>query len=166
MTDLPKNQSVRKDDIESLRSILKLYSKIAVVGLSARWYRPSFFAAKYMQEHGYEIIPVNPNYDEILGQKCYAAIEDVPTEIDVVDVFQRAEVVKPIAESAVRVGAKVLWMQLGIENEDAGITATNGGLEVVMNRCMKIEHARLFGGLNFIGVDTAVISSARPKWLP
>lgn len=153
-------------DIRSLRRILRDSGTIAVVGLSATWHRPSYFAAKYMQEHGYKIIPVNPNYAEILGEKCYASIGEVPHEIDIVDVFQRAEAVAPVADAAIEAGAKVLWMQLGIVHEAAARKAADAGLQVVMDRCVKIEHARLFGGLNFIGVDTAVISSARPRPLP
>ena len=151
------------DDIQSLRRILKQNKTIAVVGLSARWYRPSFFAAKYLQEYGYRIIPVNPNYEEVLSERCYPTIEDIPEQVDVVDVFQRSEFVLPIVESAVKIGAHVLWMQLGIYNEKAAVIAHQAGMDVVANRCMKIEHARLFGGLNFIGVDTKVISSERPR---
>lgn len=153
------------DDIKSLSRILQDNRTIAVVGLSAKWYRPSFFAAKYMQEHGYRIVPVNPNYDEILGEACYPSLEKIPFQIDVVDVFQRAEFVFPIAESAVAIGAKVFWMQLGIENLEAAKMTHEAGMDAVMNRCMKIEHARLFGGLNFIGVDTKVISATRPRWV-
>ncbi len=153
------------EDIQSLRRILSKNKTIAVVGLSARWYRPSYFAAKYLQEYGYRVIPVNPNYDEILGEKCYASVEDVPEPIDVVDVFQRSDAVLPIAESAVAVNAKVLWMQLGIYNEQATRLAFEAGMDIVANRCMKIEHARLFGGLNFIGVNTNIISSQRPRWI-
>ena len=153
------------DDIPSLRRILKSNQTIAVVGLSARWYRPSFFAAKYLQEYGYRIIPVNPNYDEILGEKCYPILEDIPDPVDVVDVFQRPEFTVPIAQSAVNIGAKVFWLQLEIVNDEAAKVASSAGLEVVADKCMKIEHARLFGGLNFIGVDTKVISSSRPKWV-
>lgn len=153
------------DDIQSLRRILKEYRTIAMVGLSERWYRPSHFAAKYLQEYGYRVIPVNPNYDSVLGEKCYARLEDIPEPIDVVDVFQRSEQVLPVAESAVAINAKALWLQLGIFNDEAAKLAVDAGLEVVIDRCMKIEHARLFGGLNFIGVDTKVISSARSTWL-
>ena len=151
------------DDIRSLREILSQNKTIAVVGLSARWYRPSFFAAKYLQGYGYNVIPVNPNYDEILGEKCYPSVEDIPQAVDVVDVFQRSDSVLPVAKSAVKVGAKVLWMQLGIYNGESARLAYDAGMKVVANRCMKIEHARLFGGLNFIGVDTKVISSDRPR---
>jgi predicted CoA-binding protein len=154
------------DDIETLRRILKGNHTIAVVGLSANWYRPSFFAAKYLQDHGYRIIPVNPAYKEVLGERCYPGLLEIPEPVDVVDIFRKPEDVPPIVEDAIKIGAKVVWMQLGIVNEEAAKRAEEAGLEVVMNRCMKIEHARLFGGLNFIGVYTGVISSKRPRWLP
>ncbi len=153
------------DDIPSLCRILKDYKTIAIVGLSAKWYRPSFFAAKYLQEYGYRVIPVNPYYDKVLGEVCYPSLEKIPFEVDVVDVFQRTEFLPPIAKSAASIGAKVLWMQLGIENLEAAKIAHSAGMEVVVNRCMKIEHARFFGGLNFIGVDTGVVSSTRPRWV-
>lgn len=152
-------------DIETLRRILGESRVIAMVGLSANWWRPSFFAAKYLQDHGYRIIPVNPNYEEILGEPCFPTLEDIQEPIDVVDVFQRSAVTPPIAKSAVRINARVLWLQLGVVNMEAASIATQGGLEVVMDRCMKIEHGRLFGGLGLLGVATNVISSKRPKWL-
>ena len=152
-------------DIDGLRRILTENKTIAVVGLSANWWRPSFFAAKYMQDHGYRIIPVNPNYDQILGEKCYDRIEDIPDSVDVVDIFQRPEVTPALAQSAVAIGAGVFWMQIGVVNDESARIAESGGLEVVMNRCVKIEHARLLGGLNLIGVNTGVISSRRPRWL-
>jgi len=149
-------------DIPTLRKVLQDNKVIAVVGLSARWYRPSFFAAKYLQEKGYRIIPVNPNYNEILGEKCYPDLSSIPEPVDVVDIFQRSESVPPFVEQAILIGAKVVWMQLGVIHEAAARQARGAGLEVIMDRCMKIEHARLFGGLNFIGVNTGVISSHRP----
>ena len=133
------------DDIPTLRRILKNCRTIAVVGLSAEWHRPSYFAAKYMQQHGYRIVPVNPKYQEVLGETCYARLEDIPVPVDMVDVFRKPEDLPPIAASAVAIGAKCLWQQLG-----------------VMNRCVKIEHARLFGGLHWAGVNTGVISARRP----
>ena len=154
------------EDINTLRRILKENKNIAVIGLSASWYRPSYFAAKYLQEYGYKIIPVNPRYDEILGEKCYASLSDIPERVDVVDIFRRADLVPSIVDDAIKIGAKVVWMQLGIINKSAAKTARKAGLDVVMNRCMKIEHARLFGGLNFVGVYRGLISSKRPKYLP
>lgn len=154
------------EDINTLRKILKENKNIAIVGLSANWYRPSYFAAKYLQEYGYNIIPVNPLYQEILGSKCYDSLLEIPDPIDVVDIFRKPEDVPPVVDDAIKIGAKVIWMQLGITNEQAAKTAKEAGLEVVMNRCIKIEHARLFGGLNFVGVYRKLISSKRPKILP
>jgi predicted CoA-binding protein len=153
------------EDINTLRRILKQSRTIAVVGLSANWWRPSYFAAKYMQEHGYRIIPVNPAYPEVLGEKCYASLRDIPEKVDIVDCFRKSEEIPPIAADAVAIGATVLWMQIGVINHDAAATARAAGLDVVMDRCVKIEHARLFGGLNWAGVNTKVISSKRPQWL-
>jgi uncharacterized protein len=158
------------DDIPSLRRILKTTRVIAVVGLSASWYRPSYFAAKYMLEHGYTVIPVNPGQSEILGQKCYpsvrAAAEKSGLKIDMVDCFRRTEDIMPVADEAIAVGARVLWQQLGVTNLEAAKKVEAAGLEAVIDRCVKIEHGRLFGGLNWCGVDTRVISAKRPQWLP
>lgn len=151
--------------ISELRRILATCRTIAVVGLSPQWHRPSFFAAKYMQEHGYRVIPVNPKYDSILGEKCYKSLRDIPEPVDMVDVFRKAQDVPPIAEDAIAIGAKVLWQQLGVRNEAAAARARAAGLEAVMDRCVKIEHGRLFGGLNWVGVNTRVISAKRPRWL-
>jgi predicted CoA-binding protein len=153
------------EDINTLRRILKQSKTIAVVGLSANWWRPSYFAAKYMQEHGYRVIPVNPQYEEILGEKCYASLRDIPEKVDIVDCFRTSDEIPPIAGEAIAIGAKVLWMQLGVINHEAAEKARKAGLEVVMDRCVKIEHARLFGGLNWAGVNTKVISSKRPRSL-
>ncbi|NKC15999.1 MAG: CoA-binding protein [Gammaproteobacteria bacterium] len=150
------------DDIAGIRRILSECKTVAMVGLSAHWYRPSFFAAKYLQEQGFKVISVTPQYEEVLGEPCFAKLEDVPEPVDVVDCFRRAEEIPALAESAVVIGAKVLWQQLGINNPQATAIAAAGGLDVVADRCMKIEHARLFGGLNFIGVNTKVISAKRP----
>ena len=150
------------DTISELRRILKTHRTIAVVGLSAEWHRPSFFAAKYMQEHGYRVVPVNPRYDEILGERCYASLEAIPHPVDLVDVFRRTEDVLPIAQQALAIGAKGLWQQIGVKNLEAERIAREAGLDTVMDRCVKIEHARLFGGLNWAGVNTRVISARRP----
>ena len=150
------------DDIAGLRRILTRSRVVAVVGLSASWYRPSYFAAKYLQDRGYRVIPVNPTHAEVLGEKCYPDLASIPGPVDVVDCFRRAEDMPPIARAAVAKGAKVLWMQIGIRSEEAARIALAGGLDVVMNRCVKIEHARLMGGLNWAGVNTGVISARRP----
>jgi predicted CoA-binding protein len=150
------------DDIAGLRRILLRSRTLAVVGLSAQWHRPSYFAAKYMHDHGYRIFPVNPRYDEVLGERCYPDVRSVPEPIDIVDCFRKAEEIPAIADAAIAVGAKVLWMQLGIVNDEAAARASAAGLDVVMNRCVKIEHARILGGLNWAGVNTGVISAKRP----
>jgi predicted CoA-binding protein len=150
------------DDIAGLRRVLKANRVIAVVGLSASWNRPSYFAAKYMQEHGYTIVPVNPGASEILGCRCYPDLGSIPHPIDMVDVFRKPQDVPPIAAEAIRIGARCLWLQLGVLNAEAAQATSAAGLDVVMDRCVKIEHARLFGGLNYAGVNTGVISAKRP----
>ena len=149
-------------DINTLRRILTDYKRVAIVGLSANWSRPSNFVGKYLLEHGFEVIPVNPRYDEILGQTCYPDLASIPSPVDIVDLFQRAERVPPFVDGAIEIGAKVVWMQLGITHDEAARKAREAGLEVVMDRCIKIEYARLFGGLNTAGVNTGVISARRP----
>ena len=153
------------DDIVGLRRILTRSRVIAVVGLSANWYRPSYFAAKYMQDHGYRIVPVNPAYREVLGEPCYPDLSSARAAgvaIDIVDCFRKSADIPPIARDAVSIGAKVMWMQLGIRNDEAARLALDAGLDVVMDRCVKIEHARILGGLNWAGVNTGVISARRP----
>ena len=150
------------DDISTLRRILRETRTIAVVGLSAEWHRPSYFAAKYMQQHGYRILPVNPRYDEVLGERCYASLREIEVPVDMVDVFRRTAEVLPIAEQAVAIGARCLWQQIGVVNRAAAELARAAGLDAVMDRCVKIEHARLFGGLHWAGVNTGVISARRP----
>jgi predicted CoA-binding protein len=140
-----------QNDINTLRKILTNYKTIAVVGLSAKWHQPSFFVAKYMQENGYRIVPVNPKYAEstegILGEKCYASLLDIPFPVDMVNIFRNSKDVLPIAEQAVLIGAKCLWQQLNVENEEAKQLAKKAGLDSVINRCIKIEHIELFGDL-------------------
>ncbi len=155
-------------DIPTLRRILHDNRRIAVVGISAEWHRPSFFVGKYLLEHGYTMIPVNPKYRELLGQACYPDLASARAAgaIDMVDCFRKAEDIGPLADQAIAIGAKTLWMQLGVVNDAAAAKARAAGLDVVMNRCVKIEHGRLFGGLNWAGVNTRVISARRPRQLP
>jgi predicted CoA-binding protein len=152
-----------QDDIATLRRILKTCRTVAVVGLSAEWHRPSFFVAKYLQQHGYRVLPVNPRYagQEILGETVFASLADIGTPVDLVDVFRRTDDVLPIAQQAVAIGAKCLWQQIGVVNAEADALACAAGLDSVMDRCVKIEHARLFGALNWAGVDTGVVSAKR-----
>jgi uncharacterized protein len=153
------------NNIQSLRRILNECKTIAVVGLSADWHRPSFFAAKYMQTHGYKIIPVNPKYEEILGERCYPSLLAIPPDIaktiDMVDCFRKTEDIEPIAADAIAIGAKCLWQQLGVNNPLANELARKAGLDVVVDRCVKIEHGRLFGGLGWVGVNTKVITAKK-----
>ena len=127
----------------NIPEILKSSRTIAVVGLSSNPMRPSNGVAAYLQRAGYRVIPVNPNESEVLGEKCYARLEDVPEKIDLVDIFRRPECVPEIVESAIRVGAKTVWMQEGVVNEQAAERARAAGLEVVMDRCTLKEHRKL-----------------------
>lgn len=131
------------DDISSLRHILKTCRTVAVVGLSDRPDRASFGVAQYMQSQGYRIVPVNPNAHEILGEKCYASLLDIPHAVDMVNVFRKSADVLPIAQQAVQIGAKCLWQQIGITNHEADALALANGLLSVMDRCLKIEHRAL-----------------------
>jgi predicted CoA-binding protein len=156
-------------DIPTLRRILHENRRIAVVGISAEWHRPSYFVGKYLLEHGYTMIPVNPKYAEVLGRRCYPDLKAAASEagpIDLVDCFRRAEDIPALADEAIAIGARVLWMQLGVINDAAARKARAAGLQVVMDRCVKIEHGRLFGGLNWAGVNTRIVSSKRPRQLP
>ncbi len=145
--------------------ILNRYKNIAVVGLSANPFRPSHFAAIYMLSYGYNIIPINPRETEILGRTCYPSLTEahaaLPGRIEIVDVFRNSKDVPPLVAEAAKIGARVLWLQLGVINDEAARAAVALGLDVVMDRCVKIEHARFFGGLNLIGLNTGVITSRR-----
>lgn len=153
-------------DINTLRRVLRETHTIAIVGLSADWFRPSNFAAKYVQEHGFRVIPVNPRYAEILGEKCYPSLTAIPEPVDMVDVFRKPADAPAVAREAVAIGAKTLWLQIGVISDEARQIAETAGVTVVMDRCVKIEYARLFGGLNWFGVNTRLISARRPRWLP
>lgn len=127
---------------DPITRLLRESRTIAVVGLSSRPFRPSYGVAEYMQQAGYRIIPVNPHETEVLGEKCYARLEDIPVPIDIVDIFRRSEHVRPIVESAIQVGAKAIWMQEGVVDSEAAESARRAGLLVVMDRCILKEHAR------------------------
>lgn len=152
-------------DNSYILGILRSCKTIAMVGASANWNRPSFFAMKYLQEKGFRVIPVNPGAagQEILGENVYASLKEIPDKVDMVDCFRNAEAIPAIAEDAIAIGAKVLWMQLGIRNEAAAARAEAAGLKVVMDRCPKIEYGRLSGEIGWMGVNTHVISSKRRK---
>jgi predicted CoA-binding protein len=127
----------------ALRDLLRDSHTIAVVGLSSKRFRPSYGVAEYMQKEGYRIIPVNPNESEVLGEKSYARIEDIPERIDIVDIFRRSDFVGPVVDSAIKIGARVIWMQEGVVHEEAAQKARAAGLAVVMDRCILKEHMRL-----------------------
>jgi predicted CoA-binding protein len=148
-----------------LRGILGRVKTIAMVGASPNWNRPSFFAMKYLQAKGYRVIPVNPSAagKEILGETVYASLRDVPEKIDMVDIFRNSAAAGPIVDDAIAVGAKVVWMQLGVRNDEAARRAEAAGLQVVMNRCPKIEFGRLHGELSWGGINSGIISSKRQK---
>ena len=144
--------------------ILENAHSIAMVGLSSNPFRPSHFAAIYLLSEGFEVIPVNPRETEVLGLKSYPSVTAIGRPVDVVNIFREPAAVPAIVDEAIAIGAKVVWMQLGVIHEEAAAKAHQAGLEVVMDRCMKIEHARFFGGLNTIGMNTAVLTSRRrPK---
>lgn len=147
---------------ERLR-ILERARTIAMVGLSANPFRPSHFAAIYMLAEGYRVIPVNPREATILGQRCYASLRDIPEPVDMVDIFREPGAVPGIVEDAIAIGAQVVWMQLGVIHAAAARRARAAGLAVVMDACVKIEHARFFGGLSTLGLNTGVISARRAR---
>ncbi|MCC7184539.1 MAG: CoA-binding protein [Rhodocyclaceae bacterium] len=159
----PGSQQFPGQTSDLIRSILRRYRKVAMVGLSGNSNRPSYFAATYLKDYGYEITPVNPAYDEIMGLNSYASLEEVPAPLEIVDIFRKPEEVPALVDQAIRLGAKVIWMQLGIVHMESREKALAAGLEVVMDRCMKIEHARYHGGMGVTGLRTGVISAKKGR---
>jgi uncharacterized protein len=148
-----------------LRGILDNVHVIAMVGASPHWNRPSYFAMKYLQEKGFRVIPVNPRAagETILGEKVYADLKDVPEKVDMVDIFRNSQAAGTLVAQAIEIGAKIVWMQLGVRNDAAAARAEAAGLKVVMNRCPKIEYSRLHSELAWSGVNTGIISSKRQR---
>jgi len=148
-----------------LRDVLGDARSVAIVGLSSNWNRPSYFVAKYLQAKGYRIFPVNPREagKEILGKPVAASLDDLPETPDMVDIFRNSEAAGPIADEAIAAGAKSVWMQIGVRNDEAAARAEKAGLQVVMNRCPKIEYSRLFGELSWGGFNSNVISAKRRR---
>lgn len=134
----------RYQNPQAVRDVLANAKTIAVVGLSPNPTRPSNPVAQYLQRHGYRIVPVNPNEREILGEQCYASLTDIPFSVDIVDVFRQPEAVPPIAEEAVKIGAKAMWLQLGVISPQGAAIAEQGGLAVIMDLCIMVEHRRYF----------------------
>ncbi len=151
-----------------IRGILQGCKTFAMVGASPNTVRPSYFAMKYLLGKDYKVIPVNPGHagKELLGQKVYASLRDIPEPVDVVDIFRNSEAALEITKDAIAIGAKVVWMQLGVRNDEAARLAEEAGLEVVMNRCPKIEYGRLSGEIGWAGVHTRTLSSRRPQLGP
>ena len=135
--------------------------RVAIVGLSGNELRASNFVGRYLQRNGYDIVPVNPREETILGQKCYASLKDIPGEIDTVDVFRKRDAVPEIARDAVEIGAKCLWLQYNVISSEGAEIAVAGGLDVVMDRCMKVEHARYLGRMHWLGFNTGQIKATR-----
>ncbi len=158
--------SIQIPDMYDRLTLLQQYRHIAIVGISADQYRPSHFVAIYLQAEGYDIILVNPKYagQTLLGKRVYASLteaKEAGEEIEIVDVFRKAQDVPPVAEEAIAIGARVLWLQLGIRNDEVGKRVQEAGLIFVQDRCIKMEHARFFGGLHTIGLNTGVILSKK-----
>ena len=151
----------RYQDESTIREILHTARTVAVVGLSSNVLRPSYFIGFYLQRHGYRIVPVNPREDEILGQRSYASLSDIPFPVHVVDVFRAPEAVPTIAEEAVKIGAGALWLQFGVISHQGARIAEEADLKVVMDRCMKVEHARHLGRMHWLGFNTGVVTSRR-----
>jgi uncharacterized protein len=162
LPDRSSQEEIRRyQDANVIREILHTARTIAIVGLSSNPLRPSNYVGFYLQRHGYRVIPVNPNEREALGEKAYPSLAEVPDRIDVVDVFRASQFVPDIAEQAVQVQARALWMQFGVISSRGAEIAERGGLEVVMDRCMKVEHARHMGRMHWLGFNTGVVIAQR-----
>lgn len=162
----PMNHDSYSDDY--IRGILYSSRSIAIVGASANTVRPSYFVVKYLMDKEYQVIPINPGLagKELLGSRVYGTLKDIPSPVDIVDIFRNAEAALEITKEAIEIGAKIVWMQLGVRNDDAARLAEAAGLKVVMNRCPKIEYARLSGEIGWAGINSRTISSIKPKLAP
>lgn len=160
-TILPEEERLKYQDPGTIRTILSTTRTIAIVGLSPKSERPSYFVGSYLKYEGYQIIPVNPRATEILGEKCYPDLLSIPESVDMVVVFRQPEECLEIAQQAVQIGAKTLWLQLRVVNLEAAQLAREAGLNVVMDRCVKIEHGRYSGSLHWVGMNTEIISARR-----
>lgn len=160
-TVLPEVERLIYQDPGMIRTILSTSKTIAIVGLSPKPERPSFFVGSYLNSEGYKVIPVNPRATEIFGQKAYPDLASIPDKVDVVNVFRQPEECVEIAQQAIQIGAKTLWLQLRVVNLEAARIAHEAGLNVVMDRCMKIEHGRYSGSLHWVGMNTELVSARR-----
>lgn len=162
-TALTPEERERYQDEDAIRSIMKESKTIALVGLSSDRQKASYFVASYLLYKGYKVIPVTPKGGEILGQKCYPDLKSIPEKIDLVDIFRPANEVLPIVEQSIQIGAKAVWIQLRIINFDAAEKARAAGLNVVMDKCIKMEHGRYCGGLHWAGMNTEIITAKRAR---
>ncbi len=153
-------------EVATIQRVLSYARNIAIVGLSSNPLRASFFVGFYLLRHGYRVFPVNPRESEVLGQRCYGSLADVPEPIDVVDVFRQGDAVPGIAREASAVGARALWLQYGVVSPEGVAVARDAALDVVEDRCIKIEHARYFGRMHWLGFNTGVVGARRAKALP
>ncbi|MCC6896782.1 MAG: CoA-binding protein [Anaerolineae bacterium] len=160
-TVLTDEERSKYQDSGIIRKVLSTSKTIAIVGLSPKSERPSYFVGTYLKSEGYRIIPVNPMATEILGEKCYPDLLSIPEPVDMVDVFRKPEDCVEVAKQAIQIGAKTLWLQLRVVNIEAGELAATAGLNVVMDRCVKIEHGRYSGSLHWVGMNTEIISARR-----
>jgi uncharacterized protein len=152
---------VSYQDPHTIQSIINRAKRIAIVGLSPNELRASYFVGYYLRRHGYEVIPVNPREETILGVRSYPSLSEVPDRVDVVDVFRAPDAVPGIAREAVAAGAGALWLQYGVISPEGAQIAVDGGLDVVMDRCLKVEHARYLGRMHWLGFNTGEITSSR-----
>lgn len=151
-------------DPRVITAVLRTARTVAVVGLSPDPLRASYFIGFYLQRHGYRIVPVNPKEREILGEPAYPSLREIPFAVDVVNVFRRPAAVPEIAREAVRIGAKALWLQFGVISDEGARIAAEGGLDVVMDRCMKVEHARFLGRMHWLGFNTGRVTARRERF--
>jgi predicted CoA-binding protein len=161
MTETAPLELVRYGDENTIRDLILSARTVAIVGLSPNVLRPSNFVGFYLQRHGYRIVPVNPRESEILGEKSYPSLTDIPFHIDVVDVFRAPDAVPGIARQAVEIRAGALWLQFGVISPEGARIAEDGGLKVVMDRCMKVEHARHAGRMHWLGFNTGNVTARR-----
>jgi len=157
----PSFDPTRYQDPLTIQRVIHAAKTIAIVGLSKNQMRASYFVGFYLRRHGYRVIPVNPRESEVLGEPSYKALTDVPGHVDVVNVFRAPDAVPGIAEEAVAIGASTLWCQFTVVSEEGGRIAERGGLSVVMDRCLKVEHARYIGRMHWLGFNTERITSVR-----
>ena len=161
--EIPTARNARYQDPVVIREILAGARTIAVVGLSSNVLRPSHFIGFYLRRHGYRVVPVNPRERDVLGERSYASLAEIPFAVDVVDVFRDPAAVPEIAREAARIGAKALWLQFGVLSDEGASMAERSGLRVVMDRCMKVEHARWMGRMHWLGFNTGVVTARRSR---